>query len=1099
MKLNRPADVRCSQRYSAHRRRLAEPVNGIRARDCSQFAGPSHAAGLCESEVSLACVPSACALSLCHHSRAGPLEDLSDQASDAACMQVVMRPILEAESRNRLLAVLDCGLHMLTAVSTQAPNRDTGLISLAQIVSLTVTEPLSQSAFVATVCPVRSTSYKAHILELLQRVASFPPSHQRDAWTAHIQPALSSICADTTINLAAVARLWIALGRYLVVLAVPDIPIDPATEAAVNRSMSEKRSASLQQEWNVWYNAEIAVTGNTTSLGLIGIQQDLAETKRTEPKVSAIPTRKAAHFAAINDLHAEVQNFLDTIFSESAIGSMVTELATLQNKSAARADGFQQACAAFLTRLATRYQDLSDLAYPIQIAVRSGQAGVSLLSFSSAQRGNRALAKAQALAETLTSFPSWRSAEALLERTHAATIATSEPKDLILSLGAASYLARRRHISDVYERLSDLALFEDERKARLQQEAESLYRQRQVEETAENDVELDARELAEMFPDYDNEDLVAARVVSPSADDHQTIREVDLQQAYQLHCFIFAKDGQRSEDDAIDFFSHLRDEHLANILGRFGDLLGPELDANSTIYLANKLHVAQKSMGTGGSCNTNFYTAENRGQAQIALALLKKLHARLQEIQREWPDQMVLQHLLDRCDNIKHMSSASPIARFLPAFEQLLVHTEDWEQYANKENSIANLRGAITDLIISWRRLELRYWATLLEQNVKDFEMTVASWWIKLYRLLISSPRSLHLDGETAAFDKHLSDTSVLLAEFLTASQLGHFGPRMRLLKSFAEYVRQLCAEQVDLVPVWQRVLRLLQSLLAQYQQFEPAVAADFDRRRDIIGNEIRAFVKLASWKDINIQALRASAKKTHGQLFRTVRKLRELLKEPVKLLPVDINTSSDGYAAGEIRFSLPAIDKDQMNSANELRLHQGSVSAPLQELASTANRWQTVMLRSGGLAIAEQSDSMQDTCTTIIETVQHLRSETPSILTAENKKLVKSLEARKRKGFSEMLKAIKGMGFSSKRSATQRQRQESLLWIHQLQELQAYAPSQVEVDSINHYHNKLYAKMADMRASLAAHSDAIPTPDLERAHGFVENVYYEAIVQRER
>lgn len=78
-----------------------------------------------------------------------------------------------------------------------------------------------------------------------------------------------------------------------------------------------------------------------------------------------------------------------------------------------------------------------------------------------------------------------------------------------------------------------------------------------------------------------------------------------------------------------------------------------------------------------------------------------------------------------------------------------------------------------------------------------------------------------------------------------------------------------------------ERVSTLLSNIYGFFAQYEPRIIAHLGSERAKVDREVQQVVKLASWKDINVVALRASAVRSHHQLFKSVRKLRELLQKP--------------------------------------------------------------------------------------------------------------------------------------------------------------------------------------------------------------------------
>ena len=66
------------------------------------------------------------------------------------------------------------------------------------------------------------------------------------------------------------------------------------------------------------------------------------------------------------------------------------------------------------------------------------------------------------------------------------------------------------------------------------------------------------------------------------------------------------------------------------------------------------------------------------------------------------------------------------------------------------------------------------------------------------------------------------------------------------------------------------------------YGLFSTQLATHLSVQRETLETEIGGFIKLASWKDVNVQALKQSAQRTHHQLYKIIRKFRDLLRQPI-------------------------------------------------------------------------------------------------------------------------------------------------------------------------------------------------------------------------
>lgn len=76
-------------------------------------------------------------------------------------------------------------------------------------------------------------------------------------------------------------------------------------------------------------------------------------------------------------------------------------------------------------------------------------------------------------------------------------------------------------------------------------------------------------------------------------------------------------------------------------------------------------------------------------------------------------------------------------------------------------------------------------------------------------------------------------------------------------------------------------VSRLMLNVYAFYAQFMPRVTTFLTSERARIEKDVQALIKLASWKDVNVYALKQSAIRSHHMLYKSVRKLRAVLQKP--------------------------------------------------------------------------------------------------------------------------------------------------------------------------------------------------------------------------
>lgn len=76
-------------------------------------------------------------------------------------------------------------------------------------------------------------------------------------------------------------------------------------------------------------------------------------------------------------------------------------------------------------------------------------------------------------------------------------------------------------------------------------------------------------------------------------------------------------------------------------------------------------------------------------------------------------------------------------------------------------------------------------------------------------------------------------------------------------------------------------VSQLMLNIHGFYSQFTPRISTFLTTERARIERDVQNLIKLASWKDVNVYALKQSAIRSHHNLYKSVRKLRAVLQKP--------------------------------------------------------------------------------------------------------------------------------------------------------------------------------------------------------------------------
>ena len=893
-----------------------------------------------------------------------------------------------------------------------------------------------------------------------------------------------------TVTLSYAGNVYLGIGRLLLDLFVTNIPIDPLVERQLKLDGVVLQLTDLEEELAAVEKAEIAIKGVSDSHRARDIASRIEDMQGQHAQLIGRIVRKP-DATRLATLFGEIYSFLADAMDAASVDDLVLALHEGQPQAIRREQSFQLATSSVLRRLQANYHDLSDLTSPIITALLLVRFGLRC----HAREVQIQQVDHQRVVQAALTYPIVDAAQQLgaltsssITVSHQLLSATSAAFALDLrGRDSATSLSLARQLSRIYQMWSSIRTKE----MQAEQASESLYRVKKTDIDVLSDLEQEEKEFSELFPTYDGDDAASETPVDGPSDGH----EVDDSQKFSprnvlaFHQIVMSTYGARTPCTVENLLREARDEALSNFDSCAFD---ESMDNHSSAIQVGRLHARLRS--NTSTTPGNFYLSSNQPEVRKVYPIVSALVARLRALIVEWPEQMVLQHILDRAERFMALDINSPVAQVLATLEQLLQHTDDWETYANRDNSLQAFRDRVTGLIIEWRRLELASWVRLLDDQAKQYVEGDAEWTIRLYGALLWGVLA------NDELEKHVETTIPLLNTFLGTSSLGHFGPRLEVLKAFERMANNLSS--VDEVgPRLKRIETLLHNIIANAELYWPRIKESLQTQRATLDKTIKDFVKLASWKDVNVYALRASAQKTHRQLHRAIRKFRDILRQPVSPLLADMTSFSAQEVPISSTFATSAIRSTpaELDGQYILLTPAGAnVPEPLRNVNVTYQRFRAVHEVFCEARKSQAPEEIDTFAVDVIETAAMLAKATPSTLTKENAKLVKNLASRKRKAFADLLTALRETGFSSSVRADLLARQNSNQWILERPALPQSADEQA-VKKIESYHHRLAVVMAALRAAFNGHNGDIASQDLQRGIGFTESVYAVALAERDR
>ncbi|KLT40914.1 hypothetical protein CC85DRAFT_321131 [Cutaneotrichosporon oleaginosum] len=912
-------------------------------------------------------------------------------------------------------------------------------------------------------------------------------TYLREAFDSRLAPAIVEAQEG---SLLALGHLWHGLGRFVLDLFVTNVPIDPGVRRVLLGEVVATQLSLVADELDVVTHVETELKGVSDSARAETLRAR-AESLQAEGEALGPSIQRETNAARLGHLFSEVFGFIEDVLEKGQ--SLLHALENGANAAAAREEAFQLASAAFVQRLHA-YTDLVDLAEPILFGVLCVKFGMRCLARNLALRS----AAPPTTVGPLVSFPAVASLATLqvLPKEVKEPSMASMRADLLAALAHARDIAegtqRREHVPGLVGGLDRLYAAWSAIRTREAQEAldaESMYRMRKTDIEVPDDAELEAKEFAQLFPTYDeDEDEQMEQDVPEEKQPHDKHKaKFSTPQVAAFHTLVLASFGKsRGHADIIKTLKSTIDD----VLFRFEPAAFREdLDVSSLAFQVATLHRRHAEVKTSAA-QANFYFDPNEYEVRKGQALLERLRARLDALVAEWPDQMVLQHLRERVLRILQIDVRSPVAKVLAALEQLLLHTDDWEPYANRENSLKAYQLEVSSLIIGWRRLELSSWVRLLDDQARQYIDKDDEFTLRLYGALI------HGTVSSDDADSYIATALPVVTDYLSQATLGSFAHRLSVLGAFKRMASELSESKATNAAALGRVAAVLHNVIAHAQLFAPRIRESLENQRKVIDGAVKDFVKLASWKDINVFALKASAQKSHRQLHKNIRKFRGVLQQPVapilmdlgSVCPQDPATTSAAHTSELVQVS-PLSE-----AAVAARAAGPAVPSLLQKMPEILARYERVHIAMRPLAATTPADQLDDMAVEIIETAAMLQKATPAALTKENTKVVNNLASRKRKAFSDLLKTLRACGFSQSVPADKLAKQQSTLWLTSRPALTTHdlpaAFDAAGVTKVADYHHRQGVLMRALRAAFNGHSPDIASGDLARGIGFAESLY---------
>lgn len=848
-------------------------------------------------------------------------------------------------------------------------------------------------------------------------------------------------------------KAWVLFATGCIQLFVPSSPLDPAIEEHVKWEVHSSFSETIEKIIDSWKSIRTVISGD-----------ELMNLEKVGPVAPEEKTAKCEVFrsaTSVDELFDEWNSFMETDIAPEPMARILDAAENLQATLNEQIVGvFEKNSSSLLARLKNKYFFYADLNEIFAGFVYSAKLGVSLMRI---QHDNDS---------AKISVPYSWGLELVNVLNDACIRKTFDGiKSIAKSLGSSSVLSEKlMHYflnvcffnnsmditTEVFEAIYYKWYYRKLKTEEKDAKESSFYRYKGADDGDDD--------FKEMFPDFD-EVLTLDSETQKSNDSFEDIYH-SIAQSYVL--FYLSKNSillSSLVEQGAELCRELQTQQL--------DLMS---DQSNSSQLASLLHVMNNYelvFSTAADREVSFYHEPNPYQFARAMKEVLVMYETVLGLLKQWPEHATLQNISRLADEFLDYPSSFPLNKLLHKVEIIYNLISDWEKFSLSQVSLRAHLDALARLIVSWRRLELLSWKSLFKQEELAFQKNIGKWWCYLFEVIIVP---LFGDGVLENFP------SLLLAGlnvFMGEAMLGEYRSRLDLLKAFRNHVKEITPDEKG-------VVNGLSNLLAFYDLFVPQIDDHINQTKKALEKDVSEVILLASWKDVNVDALKQSSRKSHNNLYKLVRKYRALLSTSVA------STIETGFTGDKLPLKTLTVapatylmrSKDEKLRILSLCLRVFSWSkrpAHLTKLDTLENNMRVYTDR----IVDHKYPDLFEYAQSVVGEMERLRKETPSVMNDDTKKTVAALKNQKHKLLSDTLKELRRIGVNT---SSKQDVKTALTTVNSILVNSASFEGTC-LENTDLYYFRILELLPRLRSAVLSGNEEVPQADLERGMAATENL----------
>ena len=456
--------------------------------------------------------------------------------------------------------------------------------------------------------------------------------------------------------------------------------------------------------------------------------------------------------------------------------------------------------------------------------------------------------------------------------------------------------------------------------------------------------------------------------------------------------------------------------------------------------------------------------------------LLEKLRSRINELLEEFPGFANLCDIQKLIDRILGFPVTSPLMKLVTGIEMVLARCQEWEQNAHKGVSINAEMMPLSELVIDWRKLELKCWRTCLDGIEKRVAADASKLWFHLYSTISTMLKD---SGEQT----DIAQVQQTLRQFMESASLGQYESRLAMINAFVAHVIQSTPSGRN--EEQQQLLCILWHTAIFYSQFSGLVERKRRALKAPIEKKLRDFIKIMHTNPRNYYAMKEAVTKAHCTVLRHMKEWRTALDQPARnvLLEPGVDQETDETSTWTLTIP-PFITTGPIEFISDPTIVSGTILTRLPTLLQKCRRYCTSALEK--CPLQTRVLLMDDYVATVVTTVNDLQR--LKVISGSDKESQRReanmISMRKRNALSRLISDLEQLGISYGRGSIMWKGSldvfESVLPVLEVEASLQHLPRRTTHSTIGSVWNKCPTYYARCMARLAVMAKLLEKPNAE-------------------